>query len=105
MGGEVAHRRRPYGWHGSICPANVKIRPAWMGLTRQREIDDDPREYVKFRREFIAGNKIPLADAFLRDGQPWRQGIPCTTLMKNTINHPAASGKKILAGSPMALFP
>jgi lysophospholipase L1-like esterase len=81
------------------------IRPDWMGLTRQYDIDDDPREYVKFLREFTAENKIPLADASLRYGRLWRQGIPYNSLMKNNINHPDARGMKIFADSLMALFP
>ncbi|MFA6292794.1 MAG: GDSL-type esterase/lipase family protein, partial [Victivallales bacterium] len=81
------------------------IRPDWMGLTGQREIDDDPREYVKFLRKFTAENDIPLADTSLRYGRLWRQGIPYNTLMKNNINHPDARGMKIFADSLMALFP
>ncbi len=81
------------------------IRPDWMGLTGQRDIDNDPREYVKFLRKFTAENKIPLADASLRYGRLWRQGIPYNTLMKNNINHPDARGMKIFADSLMALFP
>jgi lysophospholipase L1-like esterase len=81
------------------------IRPDWMGLTGQRNIDDDPREYVKFLRKFTSENNIPLADASLRYGRLWRQGIPYNTLMKNNINHPDARGMKIFADSLMALFP
>ncbi len=81
------------------------IRPDWMGLSGQREIDDDPREYVKFLRKFAAENNIPLADASLRYGRLWRQGIPYNTLMKNNINHPDARGMKIFADALMALFP
>lgn len=81
------------------------IRPDWMGLTKQYDIDEDPREYVKFLRKFTAENKITLADASLRYGRLWRQGIPYNTLMKNNINHPDARGMKIFADSLMALFP
>jgi hypothetical protein len=76
-----------------------------MGLTKQYDIDDDPREYVKFLRNFTSKNKIPLADASLRYGRLWRQGIPYNTLMKNNINHPDARGMKIFADALMALFP
>lgn len=81
------------------------IRPDWMGMTKQRDIDDDPREYVKFLRKFTAENRIPLADASLRYGRLWRQGIPYNTLMMNNINHPNTRGMKIFADSLMALFP
>lgn len=80
------------------------IRPDWMGLTKQRDIDDDPRQYVKFLRKFTSENKIPLADASLRYGRLWRQGIPYNTLMMNNINHPNARGMKIFADSLMELF-
>jgi hypothetical protein len=76
-----------------------------MGMTKQRDIDDDPREYVKFLRTFTAENRIPLADASLRYGRLWRQGIPYNTLMMNNINHPNTRGMKIFADALMALFP
>ena len=81
------------------------IRPDWMGLTRQREIDEDPRPYVAFLRKFAAQNHIALADASLRYGRLWRQGIPYNTMMKNNINHPDARGMRIFADSLIALFP
>lgn len=80
------------------------ICPDWMGLTRQREIDDDPRGYVKFLRAFTAKNQIPLADASHRYGHLWRQGIPYNTFMMNNINHPDARGMKLFADSLMELF-
>ena len=80
------------------------IRPDWMGLSRQREIDADPRPYVAFLRAFAARHGIALADASRRYGRLWRQGIPYNTLMKNTINHPDARGMRIFADSLMALF-
>lgn len=81
------------------------IRPDWMGLTRQREIDEDPRPYVAFLRKFAAENDIALADASLRYGRLWRQGIPYNTMMKNNVNHPDARGMRIFADSLIALFP
>lgn len=80
------------------------VRPDWMGLTRQREIDDDPRSYVKFLRAFTTKNRIALADTSLRYGRLWRQGIPYNTFMMNNINHPDVRGMKIFAESLMALF-
>ena len=78
--------------------------PEWMGLTRMREIDDDPRAYVKGLRTFAAANNLALADASLRWGRLWRQGIPYMTLMLNAINHPDVRGMRIFADSLMALF-
>ena len=80
-------------------------RPDWMGLNRERDIDQDPRPYVKGLREFSAKHNIALADASLRYGRLWRQGIPHSTIMLNSINHPDARGMKLFADSLMELFP
>ena len=81
------------------------VRPDWMGLNRERDVDDDPRPYVAGLREFAAQNHVALAEASLRYGRLWRQGIPYSSLMVNSINHPNAVGMKIFADALMALFP
>lgn len=81
------------------------VRPDWMGLSRERAIDDDPRPYVAGLRTFAAKHGVALADASLRWGRLWRQGIPYSTLFLNSINHPDARGMKLFADSLMALFP
>jgi len=81
------------------------VRPDWMGLTREQQIDDDPRPYVAGLRTFAAKHQVALADASLRWGRLWRQGIPYRTLLLNGINHPDARGMKLFADSLMALFP
>ena len=81
------------------------VRPDWMGLTREREVDDDPRPYVAGLREFAVRNRTALADASLRYGRLWRQGIPYSTLMLNSINHPDARGMRLFADALMGLFP
>jgi lysophospholipase L1-like esterase len=81
------------------------IRPDWMGLSREREIDHDPRPYVTGLRQFAERHPVGLADASQRYGRLWRQGIPYTTLMLNSINHPDARGMKIFADALMELFP
>ncbi len=81
------------------------VRPDWMGLSAQRDIDDDPRPYVTGLRQFAAKHRVALADASVRWGRLWRQGIPYNTLHMNTINHPNATGMQIFADSLMALFP
>jgi lysophospholipase L1-like esterase len=81
------------------------VRPDWMGLTREREIDDDPRPYVAGLRQFASKHPAALADAARRYGRLWRQGIPYSTLMLNSINHPDARGMKIFADALMELFP
>ncbi|QJE98503.1 PVC-type heme-binding CxxCH protein [Luteolibacter luteus] len=80
------------------------VIPAWMGLSREREIDEDPRPYVAMLRKFAADNPVLLADAARRYGRLWRQGIPYTTLMVNSINHPNARGMTLFADSLMELF-
>jgi lysophospholipase L1-like esterase len=81
------------------------VRPDWMGLTQERNIDHDPRPYVEGLRQFAAKHNVALADASLRYGRLWRQGIPYSTLLVNAINHPNAEGMRIFADSLMALFP
>jgi lysophospholipase L1-like esterase len=81
------------------------VRPDWMGLSREREVDDDPRPYVLGLREFAARNRTALADASRRYGRLWRQGIPYNTLMLNSINHPDERGMKLFADALMELFP
>ena len=80
------------------------IRPDWMGLNSEKNVDEDPRKYVKAVREFAAENNIALADASLRYGRLWRRGIPCSSLMMNAINHPNPFGMSIFADALMALF-
>jgi len=81
------------------------VRPDWMGLKHERDIDEDPRPYVSGLRQFSAKYNVALADAALRYGRLWRQGIPYTTLLLNSINHPDARGMKIFADALMELFP
>lgn len=81
------------------------VRPDWMGLSSQREVDQDPRPYVASLRAFSSKHNIALADASLRYGRLWRQGIPYTALMVNSINHPDARGMKLFADALMSLFP
>ena len=81
------------------------VRPSWMGLSSQRNIDDDPRAYVKGVRLFAEKNGIAVAEGSLRYGRLWRQGIPYITLMENNINHPNVYGHTLFADSLMAIFP
>ena len=80
------------------------VRPDWMNLTREREIDDDPRPYVEGLRQFAAKHDVALADASLRWGRLWRQGVPYGSLLLNAINHPNATGLSLFADALMALF-
>lgn len=80
------------------------VRPDWMNLTGQREIDNDPRPYVQGLRAFAAKHDVGLADASLRYGRLWRQGVPYNVLMLNAINHPDARGMRLFADALMELF-
>ena len=81
------------------------VRPDWMGLNRERDVDNDPRPYVAGLRAFATRHDVALADAALRYGRLWRQGIPYSAIMLNSINHPDARGMKIFADALMELFP
>jgi lysophospholipase L1-like esterase len=81
------------------------VRPDWMGLNRERDIDDDPRPYVAGLRQFAQKHNVALADAARRYGRLWRQGLPYSTVMLNSINHPDARGMRIFADALMELFP
>lgn len=81
------------------------VRPDWMQLAGEQQVDLDPRPYVATLREFAATRPVALADASRRYGRLWRQGIPHTTLLVNSINHPDARGMKLFADSLMDLFP
>jgi len=78
--------------------------PEWMKFTQQREIDQDSRAYVTALRGFSAQNKVALADASLRYGRLWRQGLPYTSLLLNSLNHPDRRGMKIFADALMQWF-
>ena len=80
------------------------VRPDWMELTRERDIDADPRPYVAGLRRFAARHNVALADASLRWGRLWRQGLPYTTLLLNAINHPDHRGMQLFADSLLALL-
>lgn len=75
------------------------------GIRIERDCDEDPRAYVKWVRRFATANNVALADASLRYGRLWRQGLPWTSLMVNSMNHPDARGMAIFVDSIFALFP
>lgn len=80
-------------------------RPDWMGLDGERDIDDDPRPYVLGLREFAKDHPVALAEGSLRFGRLWRQAIPYSSLMLNSINHPDERGMSLFADALMELFP
>jgi hypothetical protein len=75
-----------------------------MGLKQETGIDQDPRPYVQGLRLFAANNPVALADASLRWGRLWRQGLPYSTLLMNNINHPDERGMELFADALMEIF-
>ena len=81
------------------------VIPSWMGLDREKNVDDDPRPYVAGLKAFAAKHNVALSDASRLWGQLYKTGIPYSTLMVNMINHPDARGMKLFADALMETFP
>ena len=64
----------------------------------------DPRPYVAGVRQFTGKHRIALADASLRWGHLWKEGIPYITLLSNSINHPDDRGHELFAQALIELF-
>lgn len=79
-------------------------RPDWLRVQRAKGNDTDPRGYVRGLRTFAAKHNVGLADASIRWGHLWREGIPYQTMFCNDINHPDAVGMGFFADALMALF-
>jgi lysophospholipase L1-like esterase len=80
------------------------VRLDWL-KSDALKFDDDPRPYVHGLRLFARENKVALADASKEWCRLWRQGIPYSTLLVNSINHPGPSGHAIFTRALMGLFP
>ncbi len=78
-------------------------RPDWMGANSAR-VEADPRPYVTGLRQFAAKHRVALADASLRWGHLLKEGVPYTTLLSNSINHPDDRGHELFAQALMELF-
>ncbi|HAK95705.1 MAG TPA: hypothetical protein DCM87_12080 [Planctomycetes bacterium] len=79
------------------------VRPDWMGAPSAR-VEADPRPYVEGLRKFAAAHHVALADAALRWGHLLKEGIPYTTLLSNSINHPDDRGHELFAQALIAIF-
>ncbi|HLK58177.1 MAG TPA: GDSL-type esterase/lipase family protein [Chthonomonadaceae bacterium] len=79
------------------------VRPDWMGASSVR-VESDPRPYVAGIRQFAEKHHVAVADASLRWGHLLAEGIPYTTLLSNSINHPDDRGHEIFAQALMELF-
>jgi hypothetical protein len=79
------------------------VRPDWMNAVSVR-VEADPRPYVAGVRQFASKHRVALADASLRWGHLLKEGIPYTTLLSNSINHPDDRGHELFARALMELF-
>lgn len=66
-----------------------------MGFQGMREAEKRP--YVLALRDYAQKQGIALADASGRWEHLWKEGIPYTTLLHNTINHPDDRGHRLFA--------
>ncbi len=81
------------------------VRPDWMGLDSQKNIEEDPRPYVQYLRKWAVENNFAIADVSARFLSLWKEGIPYNSLMLNNINHPDARGIWLYADTLLKLFP
>ena len=80
------------------------VRPDWMGLSSERNAENDPRPLIKGLRRFTAENNVPFADTPTLYGKLSYAGIPYLTLMTNNINHPNEFGMKLFANALITIF-
>ncbi len=80
------------------------VRPDWMGLNSERNVDNDPRPLVKGLRRFTVENNVPFADTPTLYGKLGYAGIPYLTLMTNNINHPNEFGMRLFANALIKIF-
>lgn len=73
-----------------------------MGLDSLRAPESRP--YVQFLYEFADAHQVAVADASSRWAHLWKEGIPYTTLLHNTINHPDDRGHRLFAEELMKCF-
>jgi len=66
-----------------------------MGFNDMKGVEKRP--YVLGLRAFAKSHNIALADASARWEHLWKEGIPYTTLLHNTINHPDNRGHRLFA--------
>ena len=86
--------------------------PAWMpeGFDSEngKAVEEDPRECVWAIRAFAMDRHaqgVAMADASKLWGRLWRRGVPYTTLLMNSINHPNRTGLRTFADALLPLFP
>ena len=95
-----------------LSPHYVRPGPVegWMeGLEQENglAVEEDPRPYTAALRAFVAAADagVALGDAARLWGQLYRHGLPYTTLLLNSINHPNRRGMATFAEALLPLFP
>ena len=73
-----------------------------MNTTSQRV--GETRPYIQFIYEFADRHNLAVADASARWAHLWKEGIPYTTLLANTFNHPNDRGHQLFAEELMKCF-
>ncbi len=66
--------------------------------------DPDRRPYVQFLHKLTDERHLALADAASRWGHMWKEGVPYTTYLVNSVNHPDDRGHSIFAEELMKCF-
>lgn len=64
----------------------------------------ETRPYVDFIYEFADRHHVGIADASSRWAHQWKEGLPYTTLLANTLNHPDDRGHAFFAEELMKCF-
>ena len=64
----------------------------------------ETRDYVNFLCEFAERRNLAVADASARWAHLWKEGLPYTTLLANTLNHPDDRGHALFAEELMKCF-
>ena len=64
----------------------------------------ETRQYVQFVYEFADKHNIGIADASSRWAHLWKEGIPYTTFLTNSFNHPDDKGHQMFADEIMKNF-
>jgi len=76
--------------------------PRMMNFANEQGVEARP--YVLALRAFAARRGLALADASARWEHLWKEGLPYTTLLHNTINHPDDRGHRLFAEELWACF-
>ena len=85
----------------------------FLGMEEENRlpVQEDPRPYVAALRAFVGkraadgGSGLALADAAWLWGRLYRQGLPYTSLLMNSIHHPDRRGMALFAEALLALLP